>query len=440
MTVLALPSLKAEVVAATAATERLSLINRDPCPDEENVHIHWPLALQIVDVGTDGVDRASTRIYLNGTPAYDDGVLPGFNGPLSNETLTSDSLHIILDPLPPWESEQTVEVHVVSATVGGAHTLDDMYAFTVEDRTAPRLLAAQATGQQTIRIGFNEDVQVSDMLGFSFTPLDFPSVPISPVAASAEGSVVEVVLDTEMTPDARYVVTVTGVVDLNDNPVLPPFDTAELVGFRPARPARRKFDLWSMIPKHNRRADDTGDLWRFITCLQEVTDLLLAEVDRFPDIFDIERAPGSFLDLILADLGNPFPFDMDDLGKRRLASVLLEMYKLKGTALGIKSAIRFFLGIEIEIVPFTADALILGESELDIDWILGPSDRFALYSFNIEVDQVLTDTERKQIRAIVTLLKPGHTHFIDLIEPSPPPSFDHWELGVSELGISSELH
>ncbi len=69
MTVLALPSLKAEIVAATAATDRLPLINRDPCPDEENVHIRWPLALRIVDVGTDGVDRASTRIYLNGTPA-----------------------------------------------------------------------------------------------------------------------------------------------------------------------------------------------------------------------------------------------------------------------------------------------------------------------------------------------------------------------------------
>jgi len=58
-------------------------------------------------------------------------VLPGFNGPLSDETLTSDSLHIILDPLPPWESEQTVEVHVVSGTVGGLHTRDETYAFTV---------------------------------------------------------------------------------------------------------------------------------------------------------------------------------------------------------------------------------------------------------------------------------------------------------------------
>jgi phage tail-like protein len=118
-----------------------------------------------------------------------------------------------------------------------------------------------------------------------------------------------------------------------------------------------------MLPKHNRRDDHTGDLFRFIACLQEVTDLLLADVDRWPDIFDLERAPEAFVDLILRDLGNPFPFELDAMGKRRLASVLVEMYRQKGTAKGVQNAIRFFLGIDISaITPFNADALYLGES------------------------------------------------------------------------------
>jgi phage tail-like protein len=70
--------------------------------------------------------------------------------------------------------------------------------------------------------------------------------------------------------------------------------------------------------EHNRRDDHTGDLFRFIACLQEVTGLLLANVDRWPDIFDPERAPEAFVDLILRDLGNPFPFELDAMGKRRL--------------------------------------------------------------------------------------------------------------------------
>jgi hypothetical protein len=36
-----------------------------------------------------------------------------------------------------------------------------------------------------------------------------------------------------------------------------------------------------------------------------VTDLLLADVDRRPNIYDLERAPEAFVDPILRDLGNP---------------------------------------------------------------------------------------------------------------------------------------
>jgi len=93
-----------------------------------------------------------------------------------------------------------------------------------------------------------------------------------------------------------------------------------------------------------------------------------------------------------------------------------------------------------QVAGTDANILILGESELGIDWELGPSDLFARYAFNVEVDVPLTGTQRSQIRAIVDYLKPAHTHFVDLIEPGVPPTFDHWELGISELGWSSDLH
>jgi phage tail-like protein len=196
-----------------------------------------------------------------------------------------------------------------------------------------------------------------------------------------------------------------------------------------------------MLPQHNRRSDTTGDLARFIACIQEVTDLLLAEVDRFSDIFDIERAPEGFLDLILQDLGNPFSFDLDTQDKRRLASVLSEMYRQTGTAIGIRNAIRFFLGIEVEaITGLAATALILGESELGVDWELGASDRFARYAFDVKVGQVLTPRVRKQLRMIVDYLRPAHTHFVNLLEPTAAIVPNHWELGVSEIEISSDLH
>ncbi|MBM4782295.1 MAG: phage tail protein [Archangiaceae bacterium] len=72
--------------------------------------------------------------------------------------------------------------------------------------------------------------------------------------------------------------------------------------------------------------------------------------------------------------------------------------------------------------------------------MLGPSDRFAKYAFNVVVARTLTPTERKHLRAIVEYLKPAHTHFVDLVEPFPPVVPDHWELGISDLGDTSWLH
>jgi hypothetical protein len=69
------------------------------------------------------------------------------------------------------------------------------------------------------------------------------------------------------------------------------------------------------VAEAQRRDDTTGDLWRFVAYLQEVADLLLSDCDRFPDLFDFERAPEPFLDALLTDLGNPFPLGLNVLGR-----------------------------------------------------------------------------------------------------------------------------
>ncbi len=315
-----------------------------------------------------------------------------------------------------------------------------------------RVVAAQAAAAKSVRVSFDGPVRlVADGLpgdalrpeSYRFEAMSAPAVSVLPVAVQAAGpSAVDVALDIELSLRATYRVVVSGIVDAAGAPLSEAHNHASFAGFvPPGRPRGRAFELIRMLPELNRQMDQTGDLRNLMAVLQDVLELLLSEIDRFADIFDPDRAPEPFLDCMLEDLGNPFAFDLTALQKRRLLSVLVQIYQQKGTAAGIRNAIRFFLGVDVTAVDsFHGTTLVLGESRLGVDWVLGPSDSFARYAFDITVSRRLTETERQQIRQIVDLIRPAHTHFIDIIEPGAPTFIDHWELGLSKLGENTELH
>lgn len=448
-------SLYIDDVVADSTPTRPALINRDPEPGEVQVPVETCIAMEIVDVGADGIDRSSVRVWVEGSLAFEGGgspeLKPGFDGPQSGVVETADTLALVIDPTAAFASLQEVDVRVIASVVGGAESIDRTYSFFIEDLTAPIVVGAQALAAKRIKVSFDEPVLQVDgtaegdalnPAAYSFNALTAPAVSITPLSVTASSpSSVEILLDIEMTPRASYRVTVKNVRDVFGNPVGETGNSAVFSGYAPLAPAARSFSLWKMLAAINRHEDRTGDLWKWIACLQEVTDLLLAGTDRFPAILDLDYAPESFLDLMLQDMGSPFPFDLSEMDKRRLLSVLVAMYKQKGTAVGIRNAIRFFLGIEITAIDtFHGTTLVLGESELGVDWELGPSDRFALYAFDITVDRTLTESQRSMIRHIVEWMKPAHTHFVDLIEPGAPAFIDHWEIGMSELGINTDLH
>jgi len=451
-----LPGLYFDDVVTDATPTRPVLVNRDPEPNEVQVPIGTAIALEIVDVGSDGIDRSATRVYVNGTLAFEGGAVTefktGFDGPGSGVTETADTLALVIDPTASFTSLQIVSLRVVSATLVSALPLDLTYSFQIEDLTAPVVVGAQAIAAKRVRVSFDEPMrQLGDGAGsdaltpgnFSFLAQTFPAVSLVPVGVKGAGpAAVEVDLDIDMSQRAAYRVIVTDVEDVFDNPIGETGNQATFPGFvPPGRPKQRAFELIRLLPEINRQQDLTGDLERFMAVLQDVLELLLSEVDRFTDILDPDLAPEAFLDLMLADLGNPFAFDLSALQKRRLVSVLVQIYKQKGTAAGIRNAIRFFLGVDVTAIDaFHGTTLVLGESELGVDWELGPTDQFALYSFDITVNRTLTDAERMQIRQIIDFMRPAHTHFIDLIEPGAPAFIDHWELGLSELGETSDLH
>lgn len=432
------------------------LINRVPEPGDTQVPIDTLIELELAATNST-VQLASTKVYVEGVLAFDGGVFTaafdGIAAAYSNPQ--PDILRIVLDPTTPFSSQQVVSVRVVSALAITPNALTDVtYEFTCEDLTVPIISAVEAQELRRLRVTFSEPVVQASALTALNWVLAYQSTPavtavVTEVAVVSD-SQFDLTTDIELTPGAVYLLTVSNVADLWGNVVTAPGNAATFIAFTPAKPETRRFDLWRMLPEMNRREDITGDLLKFIKCLQEPTDLLLYDIDRFLDTFDPDIADEQYLDAMLVDLGNPFTFDLTsphfdlDTGdgvddKQRLVQVLVEMYRLKGTAPGIKNVVLFFLGLQVEVVPYVDElTMTLGESELggplDTDWNLGASNTFLLYSFRVTVETALTDTQRTQVRAIVEYMKPAHTHFIELVEPAIPLVLDHMELGLSELG------
>src|SRR5690606_24990883 len=96
----------------------------------------------------------------------------------------------VTHPVAPLASLATVHVRVLAQTAGGAASLDEVYSFVVEDRTAPRVVGAQALAQKTVRVGFDESVLVPSGASFLLTPKGAPAVSVAVAGVNVEGSVV----------------------------------------------------------------------------------------------------------------------------------------------------------------------------------------------------------------------------------------------------------
>jgi len=211
-------------------------------------------------------------------------------------------------------------------------------------------------------------------------------------------------------------------------------------------------NLEDLIPIYNYRIDTSGDLRRFITeVLQPVYALMWDEHLRWRDQADIDLANDNSINAQLADLGNPFSIALaQPLDRRRLlARVIVDVYRTKGTPAGLINVVRALTGLEIVriVSPATIYAWdlgvdVIGDTAADppagdptfTDFaVLGPSPGFTRYSFQIEVERVLTSDERDVLTEIVELVKPAHTHFAGFLEPIASATIDHWELDVSFL-------
>lgn len=432
-----LPRLLIDEVRGDTASSWIEILNRSPSPGESGAPRSEPIVFEAFELGTpkEGIDPASTIIFVDDALVWAGGdALAGWGG--SQEVLGDGRLRVELTPDVDLASLRSLTVLAIVKTNGGDHDVMASWSFTVEDYVAPQLVAAVALGTRAVRLSFDADVSVADAR-FTLDRTSVPAVDVGVASATASGSAVDLDLDDDASPGATYRVIAEGVVDMAGNAIA---DGAsiESTAFVPDAPDERRFDLWSMIPDYNRADDPAGDLRLLTQAWQEVVDLLLADIDRFGEIIDLERAPAGFIDLLIAQLGCPFDVaDLDTQERRRLAAVLVDIYKAGGTAQGMIDVVRLFLGITIEIEPLGRTDMRLGTSKLNIDWTLGSDDLRVLHSFAAVFPVTLTAKQQDLARVLLEWMKVAREHVV-IREPDSTMDM-RWVLGSGELGTSTTL-
>lgn len=441
MALIQLPSVVVdEVVDIALVTDEVVAINLIPESEEREVALDTAVQFEIYVVDGTAPAVAELEVHIGGILVLTGGSpIAGWGLVSSNPDVAT--LRIVLTPVTAFVSDIDVPVVIEIASLG----FERHYQFHTIDVIRPHVVAAVGRDRNIVRVTFSEAMQMVDATAASdaLNPANYiidrvsvPAVELAVVSVEAvDVDTVDLITDVTQTFQGAYQLTVSAtILDLAGNPhVAAPDNFVAFTGFAPVFPPGRRFLLQDFVPAMNLTEDSTGDLRMMLAILQEVTNVLLSDIDDWARILDSDVAPEAFVDEMLAGLGNPFEFDLSLVDKRRLIRILVPLYKLKGTQPGIVAAIQFFLNVTTQIQVYTESGWELADDgfedegdELSDDSdlgdppaILGPDQR-GLYSFRIISPVDLTEQQREQISVIANYMKVGHEHYLGTIEPGLP--------------------
>jgi phage tail-like protein len=414
-----LAALALDAAQAVQVSDRFVMILRDPQEGDVGTPSAGTIYLRVVDLDGAPADPSAIdfRVYVDlgaGEVLAYDGTTPV--APWAGALAAADASDgadfycwkdVRLDQGPAvFASDLLVTVRVeITVSVGGWGHADwghfawgytpvlpitdsVTYTFTAEDTARPSLLAALAVGPRTVRVTFDDAMasgagNVSDPAAWTFTRNNvdpYPAVTMTCTAVEAvdaTATVWDLTTNWAMTIDGPYTVDVAATAT-DDAGNLVDVRAAAFVGFAPDAPPTRAFDYWRLcVPAKNKAEDATRDLERFARVVNETLSYLFAQVDHWVDEYDPDRCSDASIDAMLEDAGNPFTWSELDLTanqRRKLLRVLVDIYKLKGTAPGIENVIYFLLGKTVTVVPYTIEGWTLGVDllgEEETAWVAG---------------------------------------------------------------------
>jgi phage tail-like protein len=166
-------------------------------------------------------------------------------------------------------------------------------------------------------------------------------------------------------------------------------------------------------------------LQRFLLISQHLTSGIEENLQFIHELFDPRTTEMKWLPWLASWLAMPLLEGWDEEKRREIIQRTPELYRLRGTAAGLKLALRLFADVKAEIHEgeWPYPGLVIGKSStIGKDTVLSPP-VFISQCFTVELPDKKAEISRERLRTVQALVeteKPAHAHYALVFEETEP--------------------
>ena len=166
-------------------------------------------------------------------------------------------------------------------------------------------------------------------------------------------------------------------------------------------------------------------LQRFLLITAHLTSGIEENLEFVHEFFDPRITNEKWLPWLASWLAMPLLEGWDEDKRREIIQRTPELYRLRGTAAGLKLALRLFADVKAEIHEgdWPYPGLVVGKSStIGKDTVLSPP-VFISQCFTVELPDKKTEISRERLRTVQALVeteKPAHAHYALVFEETEP--------------------
>jgi phage tail-like protein len=166
-------------------------------------------------------------------------------------------------------------------------------------------------------------------------------------------------------------------------------------------------------------------LERFLLIAQHLTTGVEEKLEFLHEIFDPRTTSETFLPWLASWLAMPLLEGWDEEKRREIVQRVPELYRLRGTARGLKLALRLFASVVAEIHEgeWPYPGFVIGKSStVGMDTVLSPP-VFTSQCFTVELPDDRDEVSRERLRTVQALVeseKPAHAQYALVFRKTEP--------------------